>query len=223
RARRVFADGHCLARHTKTLTGRSAEFLASSRRLPPAATLPAWNGELRHVLFVGRYHENKGPDLLLDAIAELPDGLLDGIRVHMFGHGPLERRLLDTLASSARLRKTVSIHGTLSGEGFAAALRASDALVVPSRIESVPVVLSDAAQCGTPVVCTDVGDMGALVRGHRAGAVAVEASPRFLAAAIRETLETPRSTYAPGLAGLWKHLGLERSVERFLEFAAGEA
>ena len=41
-------------------------------------------------------------------------------------------------------------------------LRWCDYLLIPSRIESIPVILSDAIQLGTPVIATEVGDMPAV-------------------------------------------------------------
>ena len=44
-------------------------------------------------------------------------------------------------------------------------------LILPSRIESIPVILSDALQLDCNLIVTDVGDMGPLVRSYRAGMV----------------------------------------------------
>jgi glycosyltransferase involved in cell wall biosynthesis len=45
----------------------------------------------------------------------------------------------------------------------------SDYLMLPSRVESIPVIFSDAAQLGRPLVATPVGDLPRLFGQHEFG------------------------------------------------------
>ena len=96
---------------------------------------------------------------------------------------------------------------------MAAFLEHCDALIIPSRIESIPVVLSDAAQAGCPIVATEVGDMGRLLERYPAGErVAPEA------ASIRDGILRleERGRYTEGLAQPARDFSLEESVKQAL-------
>lgn len=191
-ADRVFADGIGLCREVDALSGRPCEFLPSSRLLPSGETSnerPC--SELITLLFVGRYHRNKGPDLLLQAMLLLPQGLRTKVRLRMFGLGPLKQELLDFVARH-HLDQQVTIGDGIDAVSLVEELSRSAYLVIPSRIESIPVIFSDALQMGTPVVATPVGDLGELITAHDCGIVAQDFSPRALTLAI-ETACTRRA------------------------------
>jgi len=65
-----YADGHRLAADARAIGGTQVEFLPSTRaletRTPPPLPRPAPPYRL---LFLGRWHPNKGVDILLDALA----------------------------------------------------------------------------------------------------------------------------------------------------------
>ena len=81
-------------REVRVLSGRSCSFLPTTRVLPnegrPDFTL---RPDKSHFLFIGRYHRNKGPDVLLEAIHLIDRETLSKIQFHFFGAGPLERDL----------------------------------------------------------------------------------------------------------------------------------
>ena len=159
----------------------------SSRELPS----PLGGGEARpgsdklRLLFVGRYHHNKGPDLLVRTVGKLPGALRDKLEVRMYGVGPLKQQLLE-LVEASDLGRTVRIADGIAAQDLANELARADYLVIPSRIESIPVIFSDALQTGTPVIVTPVGDLPELVSGHRCGLVAAAPTAEALAVAVRE-------------------------------------
>jgi glycosyltransferase involved in cell wall biosynthesis len=192
-----FADGSELAARARDLTGIEVEFLPSARRLPrPTVAVPPCD-----LLFVGRYHPNKGPDVLLEAFSSVA-ARRAGTTLRMHGVGEL-RPELERRREALGLAASVEIAGPVSAEGLASALATTRLLVIPSRIESVPLILGDAVQAGRRVVASDVGDLGRLVTSHDLGVAVPPCEPAPLAEAILAELEAPPDeTRAPPLAVL---------------------
>jgi len=188
----VYADGADLVEETTRLTGIVPEFLPSVRRLPGVARdKPRDN----RILFVGRYHVNKGPDLLLDATAQILEEFPD-VTLAMHGTGPL-RDLLRERADVSDLRDHVSIGGPLSADEVASAMADAATLAIPSRVDSIPLVLGDAAQVGIPVVATDVGSLGHAVAAHDLGVVCPTATVDQIASGLAAALRAGRRSTLP--------------------------
>jgi glycosyltransferase involved in cell wall biosynthesis len=217
-AGRCFADGHELLRDVERLTGVDCEFLPATRRLPEprsgARTLSP--RDRTHLLYVGRYHRNKGPDLLLSAIGCLRPEVRSRIALHMFGTGPMETQLRRRIEVEG-LADCVKLGGPIGAQELADFLTQCAFLVIPSRIESIPVVLSDALQCGVPVVAMPVGDLPRLIGEYRCGVAAREVTPAALAHGIEEALARSRATFADGVGRAGRALSLESAVDRWLE------
>ncbi|MFZ1110707.1 MAG: glycosyltransferase [Rhodomicrobium sp.] len=168
RANHRYADGVMLGEQFQSIAGSSVEFLATSRVLAPPPGVEV--GEGGYYLFLGRYHQNKGADLLVEAAGRARDRLPEDFRLKLHGFGPLE----DMLRSRVRqlgLDRLVSIGGPVKASDVGLLLRRSRGLIIPSRIESIPLILSDGLQMQLPLLVTDVGDMGTLVRRYSAGLV----------------------------------------------------
>jgi glycosyltransferase involved in cell wall biosynthesis len=216
-SRYCFADGFSLVNEVRALTGRSCSFLPTTRVLPKEG-LPnlALSMDHKHFLFIGRYHENKGPDILLDAIHLIERQTLSKMRFHFFGTGPLERDLKRKV-NQYGLKKEVAIEGPVDEYRMAALLKECDTLIIPSRVESIPVVLSDALQVGCNVIVSDVGDMGPLVRFYQAGIVVDELSPEAFEKAILGQLERKKDEFQKGRQKLYALFDLEKGVDTFLK------
>jgi glycosyltransferase involved in cell wall biosynthesis len=115
------------------------------------------------VLFVGRFDEQKGVDVLLQAWRAL-DGRAE---LHLAGTGWREERYRE-LAASLGLR-TVSFIGHVPRQQLPALLNQARLLVLPSRYENFPISLLEAMSCGIPVVTTRVGGIPELVTAGREG------------------------------------------------------
>lgn len=112
--------------------------------LRPTPRVPADDGPLR-VIFVGTLHPSKGPDLLLRAWARLPAG---AARLRLVGPDGPDRAYCAALRRAAA-GAGLHLEGAASPAGVAAALSASDLLVVPSRwAENSPLVVREAAAAG---------------------------------------------------------------------------
>lgn len=222
RAGHIFSDGLKLGEDVKRLTGRASEFLPSCRQLPVQNTPPAWLSRDRaQFLFIGRWDRVKGVDTLLDAM-DILSGRMPQAHLHLFGGGPLEAEI-QRRAGQGRLRECVTVHGYADPVTAAAYLKACDALVISSRIESIPLVYSDALQCGCPVVSTDVGDLGQLIRRQGTGVVCSSNSPDELAEAMgRIAADRPglRARYAEALSRAAAMFNPGRSAARCAEVLA---
>jgi len=87
RASRRYADGLGLGREFESIVGKPVAFLATSRVLSMPATAQGSGG---FYLYLGRYHPNKGIDLLIEAIARSLPGLPGNFKLRAHGFGPLE-------------------------------------------------------------------------------------------------------------------------------------
>ncbi len=96
------------------------------------------------VLFVGRLEERKGPDLLLSALAQIPQ-LLDRIEVVFVGS------------------LTLKFLGYVSDKELQEHYSDADVFVAPSRFESFGLVLIEAMRHGTPVIACDIGGMREII------------------------------------------------------------
>ncbi len=101
----------------------------------------------------GRLEEQKGQDVLLDALAEVRQRGLEFVAV-LAGDGRL-RADLEQRARSLGLEGNVRFPGQVDDLG--PLLAAADAVALPSRWEGMPLVLLEALARGRPVVASAVG------------------------------------------------------------------
>ena len=106
------------------------------------------------ILFMGRLNTIKGPDLLLEAFAQV-SGRFSGH--HLVFAGPDGGMLAELTASAERLGLSHRVHflGHVDGGEKAGAYRSAQLLVVPSRQEAMSIVALEAGISGTPVLLTD--------------------------------------------------------------------
>ena len=215
----AFADGLQLAVDAKAISGRAFDFLPSCRRLDGRRDIPvAVKGPYRY-LFLGRWHQNKGVDLLVDALERLGSEDWAQIReIQIAGGGPLAPIVTAAVQRLQAAGRPVKLDGYLDRIQASSALASADRLLLPSRVESIPVVFSDALAYGLPIVAMPVGDLPALLAdggGWLSASVdsdgflhAIRASfgssPKPLPAALVE-----RFDLAGVAASIWPSLGLD--------------
>jgi glycosyltransferase involved in cell wall biosynthesis len=189
-ANRCFADGIELARQTSILGGREVEFLPSTRRISGRRTSASRTAPPYRLLFLGRWHRNKGVDLLLEALGLIKEADWRRIAaVDVCGGGPLHDEVMREVGKLRAAGRPVSSRGYLDKAAAEEAILAADYLLIPSRIESIPVVFSDAMKLACPVVCTPVGDLPNLVADAPAcGIVASDIDAQAFANALSMAL-----------------------------------
>lgn len=212
------ADGYQLKKDVEAISGRSCEFLASSRNLPVVekkrlSTVPPYR-----LAFLGRWHPNKGVDLMLESLGLLSDEDWEKIEeVRICGGGPLETTVGSSCNDFGREGRPVKIGGYLDKAKAAELLAWADYLLLPSRIESIPVVFSDAMQAGCPVVATPVGDLPRLMGDNEVGILADEVTAEAFARAMRVALAVPPERFSHGLKEACKMFDVHRTASRLLD------
>lgn len=151
---------------------------------PPSEKV--WRGEGRYLLWIGRYDvECKGLDLLVQALALLPDGDRPELRLRGVDHKG-GRRALERLSFQLGLERWVSIGGPIYGSEKRELLAGAAGFVYPSRWEAGGISALEAVALGVPTLTTRF-PCGALLAEHEA-AIAVDASPQALARGLRALL-----------------------------------
>lgn len=208
-----YADGVQLGQDAARISGRSFEFLPSTRRLDGQRTRPLASSPPYRLLFLGRWHPNKGIDLLLDALALLDDHDWARIaEVHVAGGGPMEALVRERVRAFQAAGRPVRLSGFLDRVRATAALANADYLLLPSRIESIPVVFSDAMKMRLPVVSMPVGDLPGLVADHGTGHVASDVTADAFAQAMRRALDSAPCHCSLALAAMDARFDLDTSV-----------
>jgi glycosyltransferase involved in cell wall biosynthesis len=88
---------------------------------------------------------------------------------------------MDSYVSKHQLGSKVMIHDSIGVENLVGRLHWCDYLVIPSRVESIPVILSDAVQLGTPIIATEVGDIRNILAEMNIGQTVPSQEPHKLA------------------------------------------
>jgi glycosyltransferase involved in cell wall biosynthesis len=140
------------------------------------------------LLFVGLMDTpQKGVDILLDALKLVRQHSDVKIHLDLVGDGLL-RSQYETQAAQLDLQDVVTFHGVLPNEEVARMLRASHALVLPSRHESQGLAVIEALASGRPVIATRSGGPEYTLDPSN-GIVVPPEQPHILASAIIDLLE----------------------------------
>ena len=131
---------------------------------------------------VGRLEEQKGHDVLFEALAMLVKQGLDFTLV-VAGEGS-RRSWLEQQSLSLRLAPRVQFAGQLEDVG--GLLAAADGVLLPSRWEGLPLVLLEAMARARPIVATAVGGVSDVVEDGVNGTLVPAGDPAALAVALEQ-------------------------------------
>jgi glycosyltransferase involved in cell wall biosynthesis len=164
------------------------------------------------LVYLGELRSAKGVDTLIEALAKLKQtGLLPSILV--VGSGPDEAMLKDRADMlGVRQQMTFEPPGPIRR-----ALSRARIMVIPSRAESLPYVILEAAAAAQPLVSTNVGGIPEIYGPRHAHRLIEANDAQALAQAIARALEMPPAELtaeARDLAGhVHQHFQLEAMVD----------
>jgi glycosyltransferase involved in cell wall biosynthesis len=127
----------------------------------------------RLLLFLGRLHDKKGCEMLIEAFAKIAPRI--DAAYHLAMAGPCEdRAYLQKLIAMAEARcpaGSVSFPGMLAGEMKWGALYGAEAFILPSHQENFGIAVVEALACGVPVLISDKVNIWSEIKDSGAGLV----------------------------------------------------
>lgn len=217
-----FADGHQLAHDVEMLSGGTCSFLPSTRKLSGSGRMPVREDPPYRLTFIGRWHPNKGIDILLDALLQMDE--LSWTRIEsvvVAGGGPLKDVVKHKICHLKQLNRPIIFKGFVDKDDAVKILSETDYLLIPSRIESIPVIFSDAMQTGCPVVATPVGDLPKIVEQFYCGVVADDVSVDAYKIALASALTRSAADYNEGVSNAAKQFSLDVIGRTFIDSISG--
>ena len=97
------------------------------------------------------------------------------------------------------MQRPIFLHDYIDKSEAIAAIQRADWVIIPSRIESIPVIFSDAMQCYRPIICTPVGDLPELCARQEVGFCVNDVSSTAIADGIRQALHSNPRQYEKGI------------------------
>jgi glycosyltransferase involved in cell wall biosynthesis len=148
-----------------------------------------------YALYVGRLAEDKGLRVLLNAWKQLGTPY----PLQIVGDGP-ERAALEDQARALQL-SGITFRGRLSRADTMTAIKNARCTIVPSTwYEGMPMCIAESFACGTPVLCSRLGAMTALVADRCTGLQFNPGDARDLARKVEWAWEHPADLARMGRA-----------------------
>jgi len=150
---------------------------------------PATAGR-RNLLFLGRVHEKKGVDLLMQGFASVAS---TDPSLHLIMAGPCEvplRHQLEAIAQRAGVSDRVTWTGMLQGDLKWGAFEAADVFCLPSHQENFGVAVAESLGCGVPVMISNKVNIWREIEGDGAGLICDDTAADT-ERALRQWIATP--------------------------------
>jgi glycogen(starch) synthase len=212
RADALIVPSRFLAANIANVLSRAPEeFRVLENGIPEASLLsirPLPDQPPARFLFAGRFLPGKGPDIAVDAIANLSRR---GIAAELWIAGiGVPDGTLSKLLEGSHLEGRIILLGELSQDDLAFRFGDVAALLVPSRAkESFSLVAAEAAFAGRPVLASRRGALVETVVDGKTGFLFDPGNPASLADVMQRVL------YEPGLAARLGAAARERAQSRF--------
>ncbi len=168
------------------------------------------------ILFVGRMVQQKGPDILLEAIPHVLRHRNDA-QFLFIGQGGLKKPL-EKRANDLGITDSVTFLGRVSDDGYIDTLNACDIVCIPSRNEPFGLVLFEAWAAEKAVVVSDVGGLGENVENFVNG-IKVFTYPESVAWGINHIINDPVGVRQLGFNGKekLKKLGWHKPASQYVK------
>ncbi|HHY46826.1 MAG TPA: glycosyltransferase family 4 protein, partial [Firmicutes bacterium] len=141
------------------------------------------------IFFIGRLVHEKGAHVLVDAVPKILH-YWDKAKVVIAGKGPQDAYLKDR-ARELGVFNRIYFTGFIDDETRSKLYRCADVAVFPSLYEPFGITALEAMAAGVPVVVSDVGGLGEVVRHGLTGWKVYPGDPNSLADGILHLLHEP--------------------------------
>lgn len=160
-------------------------------------------------LYVGRLEKIKGIDILIKALGRLDRKYFGNWTLDVLGNGSLMRKF--------RSNDFIKFHGWADKKKVANFMKLSDCLIIPSRSESLPLVLLEAARFSLPVIAANVGDCPYLIKRYNIGLVFEKENIDSLTEKLEVLLRNGKKIFKNArFSDLERDFSLKASVQKFL-------
>ena len=156
----------------------------------------------RYLLFVGRFHEVKGLEYLIEALSIFNRRGDLSFETILVGDGPLKDDLLRWVKSN-NLSEKIIFTGEKSNSEIPLWMNACNILCLPSLQEGNPCVVLEALACGLPVIASSVGGIPELINREN-GILVKPRNPVSLIEAIKSAFEKN-----------WNSDSISRNIQEF--------
>jgi glycosyltransferase involved in cell wall biosynthesis len=202
--------GYGTTQPPSNVESQHAKFIA---RFPELATT-------RNLLFLGRVHEKKGPDLLFQALARVRarrPSCLNNVRLlmagpadHAYGHA------MQALCKQLQLDDLTVWAGMVQGDLKWGAFRNSDAFILPSHQENFGIAVAEALACGVPVLISNQVNIWREIEQAGAGLVdkdTIEGTERLIEAWLNTPAAQWQAMKASAVQCFAQRFDIERTAE----------
>ena len=142
-------------------------------------------GRTKTVLFIGRLHESKGLNDIVDAFRLLYPKVR--FRFILCGEGKLKHYLVNSLTEI--MGSDFVFHGVVAGEKKKSIFHESEIFILPSRYgEGLPIALLEAMASGLIPVVTDDGSMTTIIKNNENAFLVSKNDPHNIAQRMHEAL-----------------------------------
>jgi glycosyltransferase involved in cell wall biosynthesis len=205
------------ARIYEGLTEAPIEIVPYGIPRPPA--LSSDESERLRFLTLGSFEPRKGQDVLADAIAKLDIATRERCSFKMAGR-VLDEAFYAELQGAVAGFEQVELIEALDHASALTLLHETDAVVLPSRDETMPIVILEAMGLGKAVISTDVGGVREWLRDGMNGLLIEKENPAALAEALARCANQAgliQQLMAAGARTFDRHFTLDRFASRFAE------
>lgn len=222
---------HWMLRHSRGLVVLSEQWSEFYRRLLGECGRPIWvmpnpvelperwhvdTSDTLKLLFLGRMGEHKGTDRILQAVARLPQPLRERVRLYMAGDGDVDA--VRRLAAELGLQAQADIRNWIEGEGKERWMQETNAFILPSRAEGLPMAMLEAMAYGKALIVSPVGGIPEFVTDGQEGILVPPDDVDAISQAIAKLAENPNLRRQMGLAARARvePLDVKRYMQRML-------
>jgi glycosyltransferase involved in cell wall biosynthesis len=187
--------------------------------IPRPPVLSSSKSERTRFLTLGSFEPRKGQDVLAEAIGKLEAATRSRCSFTMAGR-VLDETFYDELQTAVADFPEVELIDALDHASALTLLNETDVVVLPSRDETMPIVILEATGLGKAVISTDVGGVREWLRDGMNGLLVDKEDPTALSKALATCANKPEfveQLKAAGRRTFDRHFTLDRFASRFAD------